>query len=310
MKIQMIKKTDLSIIILTFNSEKFICGCIDSILQSENFGFGGTNKSKYKAEIIVVDNNSRDQTLDLLEKYPNIRVLPLKENRGFSYGNNRGFENSCGEFVLFLNPDAFVEKNTLYKVLDFVKGNDVCGGATCFVELVKSKSIDPASHRGFPTPWASLTYFLGLEKKFSKIALFTKYHLLEKNLSEIHEIDALSGTFFLTKRSVFLKAIMFDEAYFMYGEDLDLCYKIKNLGFKIYFYPFVKCYHYKGMSSGIVGETAKDSQASKEERSLAKESFYEAMKIFYKKHYENKYPRLLKYLVFLAIDFKKLLPLI
>jgi len=305
----MTRKIDLSIIILAFNSENFIKGCVDSIFQSENIGFGVGGSEKYLAEIIVIDNNSRDNTVDSLKEYKNIKVIPLKENRGFSYGNNVGFKKSSGEYILFLNPDAFVEKSTLDKMLDFAKSRNDFGGATCFVELTKSKKIDPASHRGFPTPLASLTYFLGLEAKFPNVSILTKYHLLDRNLNEIHEIDSPSGTFFLTRKDIFLKVNLFDEDYFMYAEDLDLAYKIKQLGLNIYFYPFVKCFHYKGMSSGIVQETAKESQATEGEKQKAQEAFYETMKIFYTKHYETKYPKIVKHLVFLAISLKKLIAL-
>ncbi|PIS22937.1 glycosyl transferase family 2 [candidate division WWE3 bacterium CG08_land_8_20_14_0_20_40_13] len=301
-------KMDISIIVLTFNCEVFIGECLESLLSSKEVSFSGSKKAKYQGEIIVTDNNSRDKTVFEAQKFsPPIVVIKLSENKGFSWGNNQALHRSSGKYILFLNGDTYVEKYTLLKMLDFMEKNVSVGGSTCFLELVKSKTIDPASHRGFPTPWASLTYFLGLEKIFPKVKFFSGYHKWYKDLTKIHEIDSPSGSFFLTRKKILDYLKGFDEKYFMYGEDLDLSYRIKKLGWKIYFVPTIKAYHYKGLSSGIKKLTVPDSKATPAEKEKAFNAFYTAMKIFYDAHYKSKYPKIVRALIFWAIDFKKFL---
>jgi GT2 family glycosyltransferase len=185
---------------------------------------------------------------------------------------------------------------TLLKYLD---ENKEVGALSVRLNL-SSGNIDPASHRGFPTPWNAFCYFGKLESLFGNLPvlgrIFGGYHMYYKGLTTVHEVDAITGAFFLTRKSLLNEVKGFDETFFMYGEDLDLAYRIKQKGFKIIYYPIYTTLHLKNVS-GIKG---KDSEVRKKTR----RHFFEAMKIFYKKHYINKYPTLITKIVFLFIDYK------
>ena len=154
-----------------------------------------------------------------------------------------------------------------------------------------------ASNSGFPTPKASFYYFFLKNNKY--------YHLTNKNMDEIHEVDSIVGAFMLLRKSILEKTGYFDEDFFLYGEDIDLCFRIKEEGYKVMYVPNVKIIHVKGVSSGIKKHSKDTSGASSLTKNLAVDNFYTTMKIFYKKHYGDKYPPLVNLLVFAAIDFKK-----
>lgn len=298
---------DLSVVILTFDSQNFIQGCVDSLINSHEISFD-SRKGKYQGEIVVVDNASRDGTSKIvLNNYSLVKLIQSHENLGFSKGNNLGIKKCSSRYILLLNPDAFVAKNTLEEMITFMDSTPKAGIATCFVELVASSKIDPASHRGFPTPWASLTYYLGLEKLFPRLPMFSQYHQSYKNFNKTHEVDAVSGSFMLVRSTALKEVGLLDEDYFMYAEDLDLCYRVKEVGWKTYFCPFVKAYHYKGMSSGIKGDLKTQVPVTQKEKEVAFNAFFDTMKMFYDKHYKNKYPKIIRGLVFVGIDLKKLL---
>jgi len=187
--------------------------------------------------------------------------------------------------------------------------NLLAGAMTCRVELSGGK-IDPASHRGFPTPWNAFCYFSGLEKLFSKSKLFSGYHHGWKNFEKTHQIDVCSGAFLLTRKKVIGKIGLLDEDFFMYGEDIDWCFRIKKTGLEVFYYPHTKIIHYKGQS-GRKKILDKDisNDISKKIKKTSKRNFYETMKLFYEKHYKNKYPKIVYWLVlggiWLASKFRK-----
>ncbi len=283
----------LSIIILNYNCKEKISQCLADVknLKIENADY----------EVIVVDNNSTDgspETIKLNGSW--MKLIQNDQNLGFAKANNRGLKLARGEYVLFLNPDTEIPQGTIETMLEFMTNYITVGAATCRVELADHR-LDPACHRGFPTPWASLCYFLKLEKLFPKRKIFGQYHMTWCNLAEIHEIDTPSGCFFLVRRSILEKVGAFDEDYFLYGEDVDLSFRIKQAGYKIFYNPKVKIIHYKGISSGIKKDTAGISNADKMTRQKAIHSFYQAMRLFYKKHYTRRYPFFIKWFTFLAI---------
>ncbi len=279
----------LSTIIVSYNTKDLLKECLSSVVAAiENL----------EAEIIVVDNDSTDGTVEMLEGQVQneIKILRNKENLGFARANNIGIQNSSGKYILLLNSDTIVEKNTIAEMVKYMEQNPKIGVATCRVEL-PDNSLDPACHRGFPTPWASMTYFLGLERLFPMSKIFGQYHLGFLPMGEPHEIDSPSGAFYLVRREVIDRVGMLDEDYFMYGEDLDWSFRIKQAGWKIMYYPFVKITHFKKRS----GRAGVDVKTRKETTKY----FYETMKIFYQKHYANKYPAIINSLFMLAIDAKK-----
>ena len=180
-------------------------------------------------------------------------------------------------------------------MLKFMEDNPTVGAATCRVELANGL-LDWSSHRGFPTPIAAFFYyFLGNDKY---------YHLSDRDMENIHEVDGITGAFFLTRKSVLDKVGLFDKDYFMYAEDLDLCFRIKKAGYKIIFIPSVKIIHYKGISSGIKEHSQNLSQATETVKIKAFNAFYETMKIFYRKNLAYRYPFFVNWLVYLGINLK------
>lgn len=270
-------KKQLSIVILNHNTKDLLRQSLESISGP--------------CEIIVVDNNSSDGSVEMLEKYfSKIKLIKNKQNFGFSKGNNLARGKVSGEYVLFLNSDTKIYPGTLETMVNFMNTDKNIGISTCLVTLPNGK-LYYACHRGFPTPLSSLLYFLGLPSSY--------YSRYENN---IHEIDACSGTFLLIRKNLLDKINWFDEDYFAYGEDLEMCYRVKELGYKVMFNPTVKILHYWGASSGLKSTSRQVTTAEKNNSDRWNTARYQAMKIFYDKHYRQKYSALFRQLVFLGID--------
>lgn len=284
----------ISVIIVSYNTEILLSQCLDAVNKV-------LKKSGLKGEIIVVDNASSDNTKNILIKFKkkisNLKLIFNKKNFGYSHANNQGIKIARGKYVLFLNSDVLVNGLNLNKLIEYLDNHIQVGALTTKV-VFPDNHLDMASHRGFPTPWRSFCYLIGLEKIFGRLPilslLFGGYHLLSRDFNSIHPIDAITGAFFLTRREIINQVGGFDEDFFMYGEDLDLCWRIKEKGYQIMFYPKEKVIHYKYQS----GLKSVDSKIKKQ----TKKFFYQAMKIFYKKHYASSYPRLFNYLIYQLID--------
>lgn len=297
-------KIDLSIIIVTYNGREI------TLKTLEFYRRAIASDPKHSYELIIVDNASSDGVDDAVAReYSEAKLVRNPENLGFSKGNNIGVEQSRGRYLLFSNPDIEVNPETLPTLIELMDQNPKVGACTPFLELVKTGKVDWGAHRGFPTPWAAFTYFSGLAKLFkhSKALsrIFGQYHLLDRDLTREHEVDAIRGGFFFVRREVFEGVGKWDEDYFMYGEDLDLSYQIKKLGYKIMFYPQARARHYHGMTTGLKKHSQGLSEINRGAQDRAFNAFYDTMKIFYENNYADKYPRLVKQLVFLAVDIKK-----
>lgn len=287
----------LSIIIVSFNTKETTKKCLLSL--KKNF-----TKYPLEHEIIVVDNDSHDGTvkflLDLEKQWNKLHIFLSKKNVGYGEGNNFGLEKSKGKYVLYLNSDAIVSDIDFRDLIKLMEMQEDIGALTVKV-ILPAGEIDPASHRGFPTLWRSFTYFSGLEKTFYNIPILNKlfggYHLVNLNLNNIHEIDVLTGAFLFTKREILDKFGGFDKDYFAYGEDIEMAFQIKKLGYKIIYYPLWKVLHLKSVS----GLKKKDSNIRKK----INYHFYDSMKIFYSKHYAKNHNWLINKLVYWAIDIKK-----
>jgi GT2 family glycosyltransferase len=286
------KNIDITIIIVHYNTPELTEKCILSVLQSD---FG-----KYSTELIVVDNGTipiqtniftitKSKQSTELHKY---FYIQNKRNLGFAGGNNIAIRKALGRYILLLNSDTEVMQHTICEMTTFMDEHQDAGAGTCKV-LLPDGSIDPACHRGFPTPWASLTYFSGLEEIFPHIRLFSQYHQLYKGTDTIHEIDSPSGAFMIVRTKTIQDIGLLDEEYFMYGEDLDWAYRMKIHHWKIYFNPNISILHKKKQS----GRDHKDIQT----RIVSKKYFYETMQLFYSKHYEKKYGPVLSWLVKIGI---------
>lgn len=291
----------LSVIILSYNTKLVTKDSLGALARS-------VAKQEVTAEAIVVDNDSQDGSVEMLQSYEksqlpsnfSVRLILNKENAGYPKGNNQGIEVAKGKYILLLNSDAIIKEIDFQELFDYLDKNPQVGALTARLMLTTG-TIDPASHRGFPTLWNSFCYFAGLEKVFGKVPLlnqlFGGYHLTYKNLSKIHEIDSPTGAFYLSPAEVFKKVGGFDDKnFFLYGEDLDLSFRIKEKGYKIIYYPKFEILHLKG-SSGI--------KKTGKVQSKSKDYFYQSMKIFYRKHYAQRHPQFVNNIVYSAIDLKK-----
>lgn len=285
---------DLSIVIVSYNTKEFLGRCLDSIFES-------TLKD---LEVIVVDNASKDGSVQEIRKFDSkVKIIENKENVGFSKANNQGVKIAKGKYLLFLNPDTVVNKDTLSALISFMENTKDAGIVTCKV-ILPDGNLDDSVHRGFPTPWNAFCYFFGLGKLFPRSKLFAGYHMGWEDFTKTHEINACAGSFMLVRREAGDQIGWWDEDYFFYGEDLDFCLEIKKKEWKIYYYPHVSTTHYKGVSSGIKKISKEITTADLETKRFATKHRFSAMKILYEKHYQNKYPKIITWLVFQAINLK------
>lgn len=293
---------NLSIIIVNFNTYLYLIHSLESIYNS------GLKSDSF--EIIVVDNASYDNSPLLIKrKYPHVRLIINKDNVGFARANNQAVKKARGEFILLLNPDTIIFKETIPTILDFMQYHNEVGVATCKVELSTGK-IDDACHRGFPTPWNALCQFVGLASLVPQSTLFNGYHLGYKDMDKIHEIDSCAGAFMTIRKVAGDKIGWFDEDYFWYGEDIDFCYRLKEKGWKVVFDPETEIIHYKGISSGIKKHSKNRSLADKRTQLAATEARFQVMKIFYQKHYQKKYPKWITAIVLAGIRIKEFFSLL
>jgi O-antigen biosynthesis protein len=256
---------DLSIIIVSYNVKDFLRGAIASVRRSLAAG-------ELEGEIIIVDNDSSDGSAAMLRaEFPEVCLYALNENLGFGRANNLALRSAKGECMLLLNPDTIVGEDTLRTMVDFMRAHPEAGLAGCKL-LNSDGTFQLSCRRGFPTPWASFTKLFGLAGLFPNSKLFARYNLTYLPVDATYEVDALGGAFMMLSRQAYEATNAFDESFFMYGEDLDLCYRAKQAGFKIFYVHSTATVHFKGEST---------------RRSALNEVkvFYEAMHVFVKKHY-------------------------
>lgn len=270
MECSRMQEIELSIVMINHNTKKMTEAAIDSILDASPI---------IAYEVIVVDNSTEEQQT-VTYQHENVKILSNIENKGFAHGCNIGAKAAEGEYLLFLNSDTIMHRNTLEFSLDYFKQHDEIGGLGVRL-LLENGQLDHACKRGFPTPWNSFCYFTKLDKLFPHTALFNGYRLGHLDEFQIYEVDAVNGAYLLMSASLYWQLGGFDETFFMYGEDLDLCYKIKRAGFHVVYYPEVTCTHLKGQSG------------RKSKNTMVQYHFYQAMLIFYERYYEDVYPKLL-----------------
>lgn len=294
---------DLSIIILTYNTKDITKDAVNSI--EENY-LREVSSGRY--EVIVADNQSTDGTLKYFQEFKKktkiktFHIIDNGGNLGFSKGNNMGVKYAKGKYVLFLNPDTIVYKDTLNYMIEFMNANSSVGSASCKL-INKDGQIDFNCHRGFPTPWNAFCYFSGLQRIFPKSKIFAGYTQGWKNMDTTHEVDAIEGAFMIMPKNIGEKVGWWDEDYFFYGEDLQFCYNIKKLGYKIYYVGEKSIMHIGGASSGIKKKAAGITTANIETKKRLQKERFNAMRIFYRKNYKNKYPFVLYYLIDKTIAF-------
>lgn len=286
------RKKELTVVILSYNTKELLRNLLHSLEEV---------RGEVDFDVIIPDNGSSDGSPEMVEKeFGWVKeVVRIGKNVGFAAGNNKVLRRVSSEYVLLLNPDTLVLKNTLKRVYDYIRENKDVGAVTCRVELPDGR-LDYSCHRGFPTPWNAFCYFSGLSRLFPKVRLFSGYTLTYQNLDEVHEIDALTGAFAFIRTKAGKEVGWFDEDYFWNGEDLDFCYKLKSAGWKIVYIPDVKIIHFKGSASGL-----HKTGVGKVKKSIIRKaalSSTQVMRLFYQKHLSGKYPFFIKWIVYLGIE--------
>lgn len=274
---------DLSIIIVNHNTNKLTKDAIYSVIK---------HTSGISYEFVIIDNSTKEAEKITENFFKDIKGVVINtQNKGFGNACNIGAKAAVGDILLFLNSDTLVKDNSLFECVDYIKtfkNLGVLGAKT----LSEDGEIDSGCKRGFPTPFSSFCYFLRLDKFFPNNKKIGAYHQTFVKDNETSFVDIVSGSCMFIKKDVFFSVNGFDEDFFMYGEDVDLCYRIKQKGLDVVYFPKAYIIHLKG-KSGL---------SSKSKETIF--HFYNSMKIFYNKHYKNKYNKLTTRLVMFAIDFK------
>ena len=289
-------KPQLSVVIVSFNTQQLLDDCLHSLEQAVQPAGG--------MEIIVVDNASSDGSPEMVAvKYPQVTVVASEVNRGFATANNQGLAVASGRYALFLNSDTRISPEALVRPLAYLEARPDVGAIT--VKLVyPTGERDPDNHRGFPTPWNAFCHFSGLGRLFANVPLFSGYYQGYKDFGRTHAVEVIAGSFVMMPMALCRQLNGWDETYFFYGEDIDLCYRVGQAGYQIIYYPHVDVLHYKGASSGLRKESAAIARPPRETRvKVAKESV-RAMKVFYRKFYSQQYPRPVTAVVLAGIQLR------
>ena len=253
---------DLSVIIVNYNVRQFL----ENALQSVQRALAGI-----QAEVFVVDNASDDGSADMVRRnFPGVILLENTANVGFARANNLALRRATGNYLLLLNPDTVVQEDTFRAMLGFFESHPDAGLAGCTI-LNPDGTLQLPCRRSFPTPWVAFTKISGLSALFPRSRIFGKYNLTYLDPDKTYPVDAVSGSFMMLRREVFETVGGLDEAFFMYGEDLDWCYRIKGSGYKVYYVAATKIVHFKGQST---------RRSDIDEL----EHFYGAMELFVEKH--------------------------
>jgi GT2 family glycosyltransferase len=278
----------LSVVIVSYNVKYFLEQALNSVFKSiTDFDF----------EVFVVDNASVDGSAAMVaNSFPQVHLMENKDNVGFSRANNQAIRQSKAEYILLLNPDTIIREDTLQQVVTFMDHHANAGALG--VKMIDGKGqFLPESKRGFPSPDVAFFKMSGLSRLFPKSKLFGRYHLGFLSENETHEVDVLSGAFMLIRHSVLDQVGLLDEDYFMYGEDIDLSYRIQKAGYKNYYFPHAPIVHFKG-------------ESTKKGSLNYVRVFYQAMIIFARKHITGKAEGIYILLLQLAIYFRAFVSLL
>jgi GT2 family glycosyltransferase len=253
---------ELSVIIASYNVCDYLREAIRSVIEASR---------GLETEIIIVDNDSSDGSASMVEReYPEVRLIVSGSNEGFSAACNRGITASSGEFILILNPDTILFPDALSKALLFMRSHPDAGAAGAHMTDGDGRFL-PESKRGFPSPLTSFFKLSGIWKIFPRSALFNAYYLGHLPEDSTCRADILTGAFMLIRRTALEQSGLFDTRFFMYGEDIDLSWRIRLAGWHNYYLHDVRITHFKGKSASFCRESSVCH-------------FYEAMYIFAEKH--------------------------
>ncbi len=288
---------DLAIVIVSYNTRDLLRACLRSVYASEG---------DFALQVCVVDNSSSDGSGQMVrEEFPQALLIESKVNGGYAYANNLGLRAfgfadreqqaetrslyPTPRYVLLLNPDTVLPPTALQDMIVFMDARPLAGVAG--PKLIRPDgSLDKACRRSFPTPEVSFYRLFGLSKLFPRSPRFGRYNLTYLDPDKLTQVDSVVGAFMLVRREAVQQAGLLDEAFFMYGEDLDWAYRIKQYGWQVWYNPAVTVLHVK--------------EAASRQSRRARVEFYRAMAIFYRKHYEAKTPRWLHYLILGGISLR------
>jgi len=273
---------DLSIIIVSYNVKEFLASCLKSVHNASG---------NLSTEIFVVDNASTDGSIPFLKKnFPHVKFIANSQNVGFGKANNQAIRQANGKYTLLLNPDTLIQEDTLQVLIRFMENNKQCGASGCKI-LNPDGSFAPESRRSVPTLSAAIYKAIGLTALFPNSNHFGAYYQGWKDEDEQSEVPVLSGSFMFFRTECLKEMEGFDERFFMYGEDIDLCYRVTEAGWQIHYVPDTSIIHYKG-------ESTKKNELS------YNRVFNDAIYKFFDKHYTHQYSSLFKFLIFWAIQVR------
>lgn len=255
---------DLSIVIVNYNTRDLLRNCLRAVLAS---------RGAFSYEVYVVDNHSRDASAQMVrDEFPQVTLIANERNGGYAYANNLAMRRAQGRYVLLLNPDTVLPDSALKDALTFMDAHPEVG--VMGPKLVRQDgSLDLAARRSFPTPEVAFYRLSGLSRLFPNNPRFSRYNLTHKSPHELQEVDAVVGAFMLMRKAALDQAGLLDEGFFAFGEDLDLCYRLKvEHGWKVYYNPAIVVLHYKG-------------EAMRQRSYAMTIEFYKAMWRFHRKHY-------------------------
>ena len=300
--------SDLDVVIVNYNTVRVLRDCLNSVFASQ---------CDFRWRVWVVDNGSTDDSVTMIRQeyepfQPELTFIASPKNGGFAYGNNLALRKICGvggqgsavgktgseglqggelrssaRYILLLNPDTVVPPDCFQIAYDFMESQAQAGAMG--VKLVKANgTLDLACRRSFPTPQVSLYRMTGLSRLFPNSPRFARYNLTFLDENKLAEVDSVCGAFMLVRAAAIQQAGLLDETFFMYGEDLDWAYRIKQHGWQVFYNPATTVVHYKG-------------ESSKQRSSGAILNFYDAMRVFYRKHYAPQTFFLLNWFIYLSI---------
>lgn len=280
--------TDISIVIVNYNVKYFLEQCLHSVRKASQ---------NISCEIFVVDNNSVDGSCSMIrEKFSEVRLIENDENLGFSKANNQAIRMSTGYYILLLNPDTVIEEHTITRCLDHMEKNPDAGALG--VRMIDGKgNFLPESKRSFPTPRIAFYKVFGFSRLFPKSRVFSKYHLGYLAENAMNDVEVLPGAFMILRKTALDKVGLLDENFFMYGEDIDISYRLIKAGYRNIYFPETTIIHYKGES------TRKGSMNYVI-------TFYRAMIIFARKHFSRKMAKSYTFLINIAIYFRAFLAIV
>lgn len=275
-------QADVSIIIVNYNVKEFLASCLQSVKKAT---------ANLSAEIFVVDNNSSDGSVPFLkEKFDDFIYIENEENVGFGKANNQAIKQANGKYTLLLNPDTLLQEDTLEILISYMDQHKQCGACGCKI-LNPDGTFAPESRRSIPTLSAAVYKAIGLTALFPRSKHFGAYYQGWKDENEGGEVPVLSGSFMFFRTECLKQASGFDERFFMYGEDIDLCYRVTEMGWEIHYVPETSIIHYKG-------------ESTKKNELAYNRVFNEALYKFFEKHFTSRYSKLFKFLIFWAIQLR------